>query len=208
MKEERHFQPGQNIALRQIWRGKLWAAGPEIVVQDKPDLLALYISQGAISKAPRTTEGRRITPGHKERMEYVVKDAVWKDFCCLRLKIPGASYSVIIYWNAADMSLVCWYINMEDPFTRTSLGFDYQDQELDILVKPDLSDWRWKDEDELKEAVSLGIISQERAAALYGEGKKAVDWLISGKSPFNGWEKWRPDPSWAIPVLPAGWDKI
>jgi predicted RNA-binding protein associated with RNAse of E/G family len=97
---------------------------------------------------------------------------------------------------------------LEDPLHCTALGFDFLDQFLDIIVKPDLSGWHWKDEDELAEAVELGLISKERAAAMRAEGEKVALWIQSGKSPFNGWEKWRPDPAWKAPVLPEGWDKI
>jgi len=32
--------------------------------------------------------------------------------------------------------------------------------------------------------------------------------LQSGKSVFNGWEKWRPDPAWTVSVLEDGWDVV
>ncbi len=101
-----------------------------------------------------------------------------------------------------------WYINLEEPLRRTAMGFEYLDQFLDVIVKPDLSGWRWKDEDELEEAIALGLISRGKASAMRVEGEKVAVWIQSGKSPFNGWEKWRPDPSWKAPVLPDGWDKI
>ncbi len=124
------------------------------------------------------------------------------------MTIPGAKYSVLIFWDLPDMRQSSWYINLEDPLRHTAFGFDFLDQFLDVIVKPDLSCWRWKDGDELQEAITLGLISVERAAAMRKEGEKVVAYLQSGKSPFNGWENWRPDPSWQVPVLPVGWDKI
>jgi len=124
------------------------------------------------------------------------------------MKILDADYSVEIYRDAADSSLRGWYINLEEPFRRTALGFDWLDQMLDIVVSPDLSTWHWKDEDEFEAAVRFGVLSPARANTLRNEGEKAIAWLQSGKSPFNGWEKWRPDPSWTVPVLPKGWDTI
>jgi predicted RNA-binding protein associated with RNAse of E/G family len=82
------------------------------------------------------------------------------------------------------------------------------DQILDLIVEPDLKQWHWKDEDELKEAIELGIISTEKARSLYAKGTEVRDMILSGKSIFNGWEHWRPDPAWKIPVLPDGWDEI
>jgi predicted RNA-binding protein associated with RNAse of E/G family len=204
---QHHFSPGQNIVLRQIWQGRIWSAGPQIVVRDTPELLALYIMPGALCKLPRNLSDGRVKPYCRISGEYVAKDVVWSDFFCLRLKIPGTDYSVEIFRDS-DMIFRAWYINMESQFSRIAVGFEYTDEELDIVMKPDLSAWHWKDEDELAEAVALGLITPERAAYLHAEGERVVKWLQSGKSPFNGWENWRPDPSWSVPVLPEGWDKI
>jgi hypothetical protein len=97
---------------------------------------------------------------------------------------------------------------LEDPLQRTARGFDYVDQILDIVVAPDLKTWRWKDEDELEEAIALGLILPERARSMRAEGENVVRMLQSGKSIFNGWENWRPDPSWPVPTLPEDWDSV
>jgi predicted RNA-binding protein associated with RNAse of E/G family len=187
--------------------GRVWSAKPEIIVRDKPDLLALYVMPGTIWKQPRTLEGERVTAENRARSEWVLKEDKWVSYR-LRLTIPGADYSVLIFWDPPGMKHHSFYINLEEPLTRTALGFDFLDQFLDVIVKSDLSGWHWKDADELVEAVALGVVSKERAAAMRAEGEKVAKWLQSGKSPFNGWENWRPDPAWQTPVLPAGWDKI
>jgi len=66
----------------------------------------------------------------------------------------------------------------------------------------------WLDEDELTEAVDTGLMSSEKVAALYKDGEEALVLLQSGKSIFNEWENWRPDPEWSIPILPEDWDVI
>jgi uncharacterized protein len=106
------------------------------------------------------------------------------------------------------MKQYSWYINLEDSLRRTDMGYEFTDQWLDVIVKPDLSAWQWKDEDELAEAVTLGIVTKEKAAFLYQEGERVANWILSGKSPFNGWENWNPDPSWKVPVLPEDWDVL
>ena len=168
------------------------------VVRDTPELMAFYTPIGTIWKVPTETD--------RLRSEWMLKDSVLT-IGVLRLAIPDANYSVLIFRNA-DGSLRAWYINLEDPLRRTKHGFDYTDQLLDIVATPDLISWYWDDEDELADAVNLGQLSSARANVLRSEGEKAIAWLQSGKSPFNGWEKWRPDPSLQIPVLPEGWDKI
>ncbi len=115
---------------------------------------------------------------------------------------------MLAFWNDFHESLGCWYINLEYPITRTDRGFDYTDMILDIIVEPDLKNWRWKDADEFQEAVDLDMISPQEAKMFRAEGEKALKLLRSGKSVFNAWEHWHPDPSWPVPVLPDGWDII
>jgi predicted RNA-binding protein associated with RNAse of E/G family len=83
------------------------------------------------------------------------------------------------------------------------------DHLLDIVISPDRSEWRWKDEDEFQEAVAIGVYSTEKARAIRAEGEGVIGRLETGKSPFwDSWEKWSPPAGWGIPALPAGWDKI
>lgn len=196
------FAPGQTVVLRNIFQGRIWEARPSIVVQDTPELRAFFMPTGTIWK--HTDEGLR--PAERAGREWVLRDRNWSFGGILRLSVPGTAYSVIRLTNA-DGSLYQWYINLEDPLYATQLGFDYVDSILDVIVEPDLRSWSWRDEDELEEAVSVGLVSPEKATALYAEGKAAVAALQSGKSIFNGWADWRPDPAWPVPVLPEGWDK-
>jgi len=202
-----HFKPGQSVLLRETLQGRVRSAQPQIVVQDQPDLLVLYIPAGTRWMVPVALDGGRPGPSSRLNGEWILKYDEWRSFNRLTMKILTADYSVEIYYNA-DGSLRGWYINLEEPFYRTALGFDFLDQMLDIVAPLDLSSWRWKDEDEFEEAISLGVISLEKANQLRREGEKAIAWLQSVKSPFNGWEKWRPAPSWGIPMLPEGWDII
>jgi predicted RNA-binding protein associated with RNAse of E/G family len=208
MRKQSYFQPGQTIVLREILQKRVRSAQPQIVVQDETDLLVLYIPVGTRWKLPFALNGGRAGPSSRLKAEWILKDVEWHGLNRLMMTIPGADYSVEIFRNAADGSLRGWYINLEDPLRRSTLGFDWLDQMLDIIVSPDLSTWYWKDEDEFEEAIRLGVLSPARASTLRNEGEKAVAWLQSGKSPFNGWEKWCPDSSWQIPVLPDGWDVI
>ena len=210
MREQPHFKPGQTILLREIWQNRVWSARPGIVVQDTPELMVFYIPAGTGTNWKRAValDGTPATIENRLWSGWLLEDVELLGFDLLRMTIPGANYSVLIFWNTEDGAQQRWYINLEKPLQRTALGFDYIDQLLDIIATPDLTSWHWEDEDELKQAISLGFISSARADSLRSEGEKVIAWLQSGKSPFNGWEKWRSDPSWAVPVLPKGWDTI
>jgi hypothetical protein len=188
--------------------GKVWGAVPFIVVQDKPELTVLYMSDGAITKMPSKPDGGRVKASDRVTSTWILQDRDWNKLSLLRLNIPNSMYSVLVFWNAADMSFRSWYINLEEPLRRTAFGFEFLDQWLDVIINPDLSGWHWKDEDEFQEAIDLGLISKEKAAHFRAEGERVANWIQSGQSPFNGWEKWRPDPSWQTPVLPEGWDVL
>jgi predicted RNA-binding protein associated with RNAse of E/G family len=208
MTETIRFQPGQTIFIREVSIGKVRRACPYIVVQDKAELMAFYVPANTVTKYPFTVDGKRLRPIHRLKAEWELTDLKWNQFSMLRLTIPGENYSVIIFWGYPSKKHDAWYINLEEPLKRIPGGFEFNDQFLDVIVEADLSSWHWKDEDEFAEAVDLKLISQEKAKAIREEGIKVSKWIQSGKSPFNRWEKWRPDPSWKIPVLPEGWDKI
>jgi hypothetical protein len=91
-------------------------------------------------------------------------------------------------------------VNFEQPLRRSRVGFDTFDEKLDLIVRPDGS-YRWKDEDELEQAAALGLVDADEVRA---EAQRVIrEW------PFpTGWEHWRPDPSWPVPQLPAGWDRV
>ncbi len=192
------FQPGQSILFREYWRQRIRSIRPYIVVQDNPELMAFYM--------PLHTVWKESTEKDRLRSEWGLKDSEFM-LSVLRLAIPQTGYSVLFIWNA-DGSQLGWYINLEEPLRRTTDGFVYTDLLLDIIAPPDLGTWRWDDEDELADAVDLGQVSTEKAAALYTEGKKAIEWLQSGKSPFTEWVNWSPDSSWQVPVVPEGWDSV
>jgi len=203
MKPPFFFKPGQNIVLRQIFDGKIWEARPAIVERDTPKLIVSFVPPGAVWKE----ENEDIRPAERLKKTWQLKNSVWGFGGILRLTVPGVIYSVLLLRNE-NGSPHEWYINLEEPLRRTRFGFDYEDYILDAVVTPDLSHWEWQDEDELEEAVATGLYTSEQAAVFYTEGKKAVEWLRSGKSPFNEWVNWRPDPSWKLPILPEGWDMV
>jgi Protein of unknown function (DUF402) len=183
---------GDVVALREIWHGRVWKARPWIVVQDAPDLLALWIPRRAQTFVPTTdlpTDhwGLRESPFPAN---------------ALRITARGASHSLLHFFDDRG-AFEHWYVNLERPVIRSKVGFDLPDLFLDIVVERD-GTWRWDDEDELEGAVRARLISQKDADFARAEGERVlVDW------PFpTGWEDFRPDPRWELPELPAGWDVV
>lgn len=95
-----------------------------------------------------------------------------------------------------------WYINLEEPWRRTDLGFDSRDHDLD-LSSVDLVAWQWKDEDELTWAVERGQYTRAQADAIRTAGEQALERCRRREPPFDqDWAAWRPDRAWGIPCLP------
>ena len=55
----RLFDPGETIALRQTWAGRVWAARPATVVEDAPEQTMLFVPIGIRWLAP-FHDGKRL----------------------------------------------------------------------------------------------------------------------------------------------------
>jgi hypothetical protein len=133
----------------------------------------------------------------------------WQGGDVLYLVHPGIGYTFTGWWDDNHI-FGGWKIDLVEPIRRTSLGFDYMDQLLDIIVSADRSTWRWKDEDEVQEAQARRIFTVEQVHDLYRRGERALQTMQSNEPPFDAdWEKWEPDPSLRVPFdLPEGWERI
>lgn len=101
-----------------------------------------------------------------------------------------------------------WYVNLEAPFVRTPIGIDTSDNSLDLLVSPAL-EWRWKDEDTMDFWVNAGVFTREHVEQFYRDGEEVADLIEARRFPFDGsYLDFAPDPNWAIPALPGGWQHV
>lgn len=197
---------GDGIILREVYQGRVWAVRPVTVVDDSSDRIALYHAPGTIWRRPVSASRE---PLRLQAPEWELADLPWGGNAALRLTTPGAAHSVILFWEPEGWHLEGWYVNLEQPFRRTSLGFDYLDQVLDIVVAPDRSSWFWKDEDEFETAQELGVLTGAEATAIRAEGQRVIAAIEANSPPFgDGWEDWRPDPAWIVPGIPQGWDDV
>ena len=198
----RRFEPGTSIALREVWRGRIWTARAATVVDDAPEQLVLFIPAGTRWRAP-FLHGRRLKIP-QERFELV---ETYDEAHVLSFAWPASPYAVLLFFRP-DWSPWNWYVNLEDPLRRTEVGFDTLDRQLDAVVELDGS-WRWKDEDELAEAIAHGLMPADTEPRLRQDGRRAVRRIVDREPPFDGdWTTWRPDPAWPRPELPLGWERL
>jgi predicted RNA-binding protein associated with RNAse of E/G family len=196
------WQSGDQITLRYTGhydgvtrdRPGLLQGMPHIVVEDRDDLLALWMPKGSLRNYVDMADRSRVVP-----------PTVWhRD--TLRLMFPGKPYSVLT--APRDRGFSGWYVNLEAPFVRTEIGVDTSDNALDVVVAPDLS-WRWKDEDTMQAWIDIGVFTPEEVERFYEEGRDAIAAVEARLFPFDGaYHDWPVPAAWGIPVVHDGWDAL
>jgi hypothetical protein len=208
------FTPGDGIAWRNCPRDVARVEHPSYavamtVVHDTADELALFRRPGHQMWRRRAELGGPREFRHRKVIRYLdgwARDPVWSRWRVLVLKQPQSHHAISLFWDDASGVLDFWYIDLIGPVRRRSFGFDFPEHGLDIVVRPDLSSWHWKDEDELEWDVAEGIYTRAEAEALRAEGADAVERLVRDRTLFERWIAWRPDPAWQIALMPRGWD--
>ena len=193
------WRQGDVVVRRDLWDGKLWYASAAIVVEDSPRRRVLYSppgSQAVVPANPVETFFEELRDG-RWRLEKTVRYNH-----SLVIARPEKLHSVGLFWDD-DWNFLSWYVNLEEPWRRSDFGFDTCDLILDVVVAPDRSDWKWKDEDQLALAMNLGLVNTVKAGTLREEGRRVATDAMRGNTPFNeGWERWRPPAGWKPPRLP------
>lgn len=191
--------------MREVWRNKVYSVTPVRVVQDSSSWIALYRPPYTSNLWPHTREGATI---RIPQDEWVLDGGPWPRGI-LYLVHAGFGHTYTGTWDD-DHIFGGWKIDLVDPVRRTSLGFDYMDQLLDIIVSTDRSSWSWKDEDEVRQAQEQGIFTAEQVRNLYQRGERAVQAILENEPPFDeNWETWSPNPALREPFdLPKGWDRV
>ena len=145
---------------------------------------------------------------HGRERDWTLGEDTWP-IETLRIVTPHRFHSVLLLWTEGFGKFLRWYVNLEEPLTRSAIGFDYLDQLLDIEIAPDLSAWNWKDADELEHALSNGLITPQKADLIKQEGRSVTEALDMRQPPFDEqWHSWRPNPFWDVPALPDGWNDL
>ena len=124
---------GEIVVRREVWRGTPWLAAPVVVVEDAPDLLVTYLPEGAGFAFPPSADGR--PHPWSER-------GAWEGHGVLMLQRPREAYAVWHFWDGPSRRFAGWYVNLQEPFRRTRVGYDTQDLELDVWI-PVGEKWRF-----------------------------------------------------------------
>lgn len=197
-------EPGERVALRERWNGRIWAARPALMVSDRPSEKCFYIPLSVKWWYPADDAGEEIRlPLGDWRLE----EGEMNTRHILSFAWPHKPYAVLLAWDP-DRNFTGYYVNVQTPLERTDVGFDYTDHVLDIEMSADRSSWNWKDEEDLQRMVDEGLFTREQAADFHAWGKTAVEHILY-ETPFDeDWSGWRPDPSWELPELPEDWDQL
>ena len=189
------FETGIVVALREIWRGRVWKARPAIVVRDDERLVELWTPAGSPMLIADTGSG---VPSARWRLAPLAAESD-----ALRLSVPGSRRVHVALWR--DGAFDGWKIDVVRPLRRFDSGFEYLDLELDVRLLPGGSA-SIVDEDEFAESQRRGVIDGLEAAAVRREADAALAALRRREPPIGaGREPQRPDAS-ITPRLPDGWD--
>ena len=194
----RHRRPGDHVVLREIWRNRVWYARPAIVVADRNDVRMFYVPPSVTALVPVDDAG---SPLRLYADTWSLVPERRGDIGVLSFAFPDLAYAVIL--TVGPGATGGFYVNLQSPLAPTPLGYDTEEHILDATIAPDRSSWRWKDEDELAEAVTRGIFTPDEAATFRASGERGIRHVVERRPPFDReWDAWRPDPSWHDPVLP------
>ena len=192
------LQPGA-VSTPAAVRGA-WMGVPVHVVADRGDQLVTFIGRGAAFDFPvgpwPTPDGLHPWSGRDS----------WHGHGCLMVQTQGEHHAIWHFWDGPDREFVCWYLNLQTDFVRTTLGYDTQDLELDILVFPDGSHLV-KDAELLDDRVAEGRYSPELVDWIRSYGDGLVR-RIESDGPWwdMRWADWSPPPEWEGAQLPVVWN--
>jgi hypothetical protein len=190
---------GDLVLKRSIYRGNVRWAFTHRFVGEWDGRIGIYCGPGNEGK-----EIRRGPDGYLKRWRTNAPplDATWERGGVLRFERPGARHNIEILWTP-EWELAGWYVNLQTPVALNGRFLDTTDQALDVTVSPNGTP-TWKDEDELEEAIELGIWTTDEAAEIRAEGERVI-----AAAPWpTGWEDWRPSADWVPLRLPDDWHVV
>ena len=170
-------------------------ASTVFVVTDRPDVLVTYLPESA----PFV-----FAAGHPLGAHPWQEKPAWQGHGVLMLQRPGESYAVWHFWDGPERNFTGWYLNIQEPFRRTTLGFDTKDLELDIWA-PAEGGRHVKDDELLDVRVDEGQFTPAEAARIRAIGNGIGDMLERNNRWWGDWTSWSPEAHWVPLEPPANW---
>ena len=100
------------------------------------------------------------------------------------------------------------YLNLEESWRTSPIGWDTVDLTLDVIVTAD-STVVYKDEDELAWAEEQQVYDHDEAERIRRIGREAHAHASAGGWPLHvDWTRWQPAPSSALPTLDPDWREL
>jgi len=189
---------GEIVVRREVWRASPWMGVCVIVVADEPELLATYLPHGAQFAFPAGDHGLGPHPW--------LGRGAWEGHGVLMLQRPGERYAVWHFWDGAERAFAGWYVNLQEPFRRTPIGYDTYDLELDVWI-PAGGAWSFKDDDLLDVRVGEGRFTAVEAGEIRALGAE-IGTMLDRRGEWwdPAWSRWTPDPDRAVPAPVASWE--
>jgi hypothetical protein len=183
----REARPGETIVWRSVDREKrtVQTALPWNVVRHDEHSIVLFMRPGTVWKV-RT--GRHGGPRDRMLLEWdgAYAERIWTATNVLMFHRFGEAHSLWLARDDATSRLAWWYVNLEEPWHETAIGFDSRDN--------------------LAWAIAGGWVGPEREAELRKEGERALERFRRRDPPLDDdWLGSWPDPAWTIPTLPSAW---
>ena len=187
------MQPGDVVVRREIWRGLPWAALPVVVIEDSQDVLVVHVQVG-------TPLG--FVYDHPLGVHAWSRADRWQGIDIVMAQRPSEAHGAWFFGGKST------YINLQDPFRRTSIGFDTFDHELDIVVATD-GTWAFKDQEHLASFAARARFTQGEVEAIEAEGQRVGASIDDGTAWWlerrHEWSTWTPPSGWPKPDLSDAW---
>lgn len=206
---EARFRPGSTAVRRDVRQGKVWTATPNRVLADADGTVVLTCWPGVGMLGPATWTHWLRTGDDTVRKRGIDDLAAgrwdlvpwtWQHTTLVSEFRSGRHFSVHRYLSDRPAT---WYVNFELPYRRTAIGIDTMDLLVDLEVEPDLSAYRWKDEDEYAQGRRLGLIDDATHAEVTRARDEVLALIEAADGPFaRDRADFVPDPDWPLPVLP------
>jgi hypothetical protein len=206
--EATEVAPSRTSVLRWLAGEHITGAAPCHLIEETASYAVLYEPAGTtwMREAGKRSgpRGRNLLAADRTgRFE----EHVWVGDGVLRVHSFGEPWSVWRWLDSNSHWSPQFYLNLEDPWRRTPIGFDTGDWVLDVFGVPD--NWAYKDVDELEWLEATGQVSPAWAERTRSAGRASAAALDSRAWPFSAdWNRWLPDVGRGLPELAANWADV